>query len=558
MTLALTALLALLGCPSAPVVEPGPDCEGADQHSEECIDDDDDHTGGDDDDQVDDDDTGPLSLPGDRAFDDVTAAAGMPELPPLGCGIAVTDVNADEWPDFFVTLFGQDDQLYLNQGDGTFVKAGPEWGLNHSDYPIFGASFADMDNDGDPDMIQGKLGVNRLMRHDGDRFTDVTSGSNLGGPANHSTVNISWGDFDGDGDLDPYLTTGEPDPKIGEAIDQPDQLFRNDGGFVFTNISHVIPEPNRLGAGFVTGWTDTDHDGDLDLYTVNDFGDITSNQLYVNEGPSDTEPWTFSVATETCGCALADAGMGLGIGDIDRDGWQDFYTSNGALESQGDVFGEKLLLGAGNNLFIDATVAMDATAAHMSPNGGWTRQSSWGVDFIDIDNDGWLDIFVPFGAGGKPEPDAVMVNQQGQRFVRHENSGTESTNWSMGVAVVDFDLDGCLDLVVASRDFGGPRLYRNRCRWENHWLQVRLQGTTSNRDAVGAVAIARVNGLELREEVLSSSTSAHGGRWLTLHFGLAGATVVPELEITWPSGLVETLSDVDADQRITLVEGESR
>jgi enediyne biosynthesis protein E4 len=554
-------LMLLLGCPSE-AVDPVLDCDGEDEHDEACPDDDDDVSddddGADDDDTADDDDSGPLSLPDDRAFDDVTAEVGMPELPPMGCGVAVADVNADGWPDFYVTIFGQDDHLYLNQGDGTFEQAPQSWGLMNTEYPTFSASFADIDNDGDPDLVLGKLGVNAIFRHDGDHFTNVSNGSALAGPPEHSTVNVSWADFDQDGDLDAYLTTGEPDPKIGDAIDQPDQLLRNDGDFEFTNLSDLIPFDNRIGAGFVTGWTDTDHDGDPDLYTVNDFGDIVSNQLYINEGPSSTAEWSFSVATETCSCNLADAGMGLAIGDFDRDGWQDFYTSNGALENGGMVIGEKLLLNDGGNSFIDVTQATDATAARFSPENGWERQSSWGVDFIDVDNDGWLDVFVPFGAGGKPEPDALMVNMEGERFVQHANSGADSTNWSMGISVVDINLDGCLDMIVASRDFGGTRIYQNRCRWQTHWLQVELRGTTSNRDAVGAVAIARMGELNLREEVLSTSTSAHGSRWLTLQFGLGSADVVPELEITWPSGLVETLHDVAADQHIVVVEGEAR
>jgi hypothetical protein len=555
MKLAIAALVLVLGCPSAPTTTPDDDDVIDD---DDTVPGDDDDTVPDDDDAMDDDDSGPIALPGDRAFNDVTATSGIPELPPNGCGVAAADVNSDGWPDIYITIFGQDDQLYLNQGDGTFRKAGPEWGINMAPFPAFSASFADMDNDGDPDLMLGKLGVNRLLRNDGGHFTDVTEGSNLGGPEAYSTVNVSWGDFDNDGDLDPYLTTGEPDPKAGTEIDQPDQLYRNDGDFVFTNISEVIPEANRLGAGFVTGWTDTDHDGDPDLYTVNDFGEVVSNQMYINEGPSPTAPWSFSVATETCGCNLAEAGMGLGIGDYDRDGWQDFYTSNGARKDQGTPVGEKLLRNLGGNSFVDVSLATNATAAELRDDLSWKRQSSWGVEFLDVDNDGWLDIFVPFGARGVPEPDALLVNRGGQDFVRHENSGAESMNWSMGAAVLDFDLDGCLDLVVASREGGGPRVYRNRCLWGNHWLQVTLQGTASNRDAIGAVAVARVGDMVLREEVLSNSTSAHGGRWLTLQFGLGEATVVPELEITWPSGLVETLTDVAADQRITVVEGAAR
>ena len=516
---------------------------------------DDDESHDDDDAGPDDDDAGPDdddASPEGEYFELWTELSGVGETPPNGCSISVADIDGDGWPDFYASQFGINQLLYVNQGDGTFVESSLAWGQLNNGRPTFGSTFVDYDDDGDPDLFVLNMGPNLVLRNDGDHFTDVTAQTGLVGDEDETGNSLAFADFDGDGDLDAWLTNGEDDfDNDNPVFDAPDKLYRQDDG-VFTDISDIIPFANRNGAGFVGGWSDFDHDGDPDLYVVNDFGDIHPNQMYRNDGPSSTEPWTFTVVTDSCGCSLRDAGMGLGIGDYDRDGWQDMYTSNGALKMQGLIIGERLLRNAGDGTlsFIDVSLAANATAADLV-----TRESSWGLEFLDVDNDGWLDAFVPFGRDESPEPDALMMNRGGV-FELQENAGIESLNWGNGVGVVDFDLDGCLDLVVSSRFGTGLQLYRNRCVWGNHWLQVELRGADRNREAVGAVAVATLGSRRLREEVVAGSTSAHSSRWKTLHFGLADATTVDELEITWPNGDVEVLTDIDADQRLVLVEGE--
>ena len=519
--------------------------------------DDDDGTPDDDDAGSDDDDTGfdddDVSVPGEY-FELWTDLSGVGTTPPDGCSISVADIDGDGWPDFYASIFGMNQLLYRNQGDGTFVESSAAWGQLNNGNPTFGSSFVDYDDDGDPDLFVLNMGRNLVLRNDGDHFTDVTDEVGLAGDEDETGNSLAFADFDGDGDLDAWLTNGEDDfDNDNPVFDAPDKLYRQDDG-TFTDISDLIPFANRNGAGFVGGWSDFDHDGDPDVYVVNDFGNIHPNQMYRNDGPSSTEAWTFTVVTDTCGCALQDAGMGLGIGDYDRDGWQDMYTSNGALKMQGLIIGERLLRNAGDGTlsFIDVSLVANATAADLV-----TRESSWGLEFLDVDNDGWLDAFIPFGRDESPEPDALMMNRGGV-FELQENAGIESMNWGNGVGVVDFDLDGCLDLIVSSRYGTGLQLYRNRCTWGNHWLQVELRGADRNREAVGAVAVATVGALRLREEVVAGSTSAHSSRWKTLHFGLADAEAVDELEITWPNGDVEILQDIDADQRLVLVQGQVR
>ena len=240
--------------------------------------------------------------------------------------------------------------------------------------------------------------------------------------------------------------------------------------------------------------------------------------------------------------------MGLAIGDVDRDGWQDFYLSNGAREEQGSIVGEILLRNAGGNSFIDVSLASGAVAASIPD-----RQSSWGLEWLDVDNDGWLDAIIPYGDFEDGEPDTLMMNNGDGtlRRVQSSFSGLEGMGWGMGMGVVDYDADGCLDVMIANRWGTGPRLYRNRCTSDNHWLQVELRAPSPNTEAIGAVVVATVDGLPpLREEVVGGSTSAHSSRWKTLHFGLGQATSAA-LDITWPDGSTQSL-DVDGDQRVVV------
>ena len=198
---------------------------------------------------------------------------------------------------------------------------------------------------------------------------------------------------------------------------------------------------------------------------------------------------------------------------------------------------------------MDTTLAATATAAQLPE-----RESSWGVEFLDVDNDGWLDLYVPFGQRTTAEPDALLLNEGGT-FTRLATAGVEGTGWSMGVGVLDFDRDGCLDVVVSNRNEGGLRVLRNRCRWGNHWLQVELVGAGMNRDAVGAVVTAQVGGLSLREEVQLGSTSAHSTRWKPLHFGLGDSVLVDSLEIRWSDGSTQSMQNVESDQRLRIEQG---
>ncbi len=495
------------------------------------------------DEEHDDDDS---TYDGPTYFEDVTEQVGITGAPPGGgCGVAVGDVDNDGHPDLYVTQIQSTGLLYINDGDGGFDDRSGLWGIFRGGTQNFGAAFIDIDGDGDQDLVRPNAGENHLLINEGNYFSLASDAYGFEGE--RVSVSAAFADMDGDGDLDLYMTNGALDFGPDVVADE-DQLYRNDGG-VFTEISDVLPAENRRGFGFVSGWTDTDHDGDMDIYVVNDFGFVISNQLFVNEGLDGDGNQQFTVATNTCGCAITEAGMGLAIGDVDRDGWQDFYLSNGAREEQGTIVGEILLRNAGDNSFIDVSLANGAVAAEVPD-----RQSSWGLEWIDVDNDGWLDAVIPFGDFQDAEPDTLMMNNGDGtlRQVPDDTSGLAGMGWGMGVGVVDYDGDGCLDVMISNRWALGPRLYRNRCATDNHWLQVELRGPSPNTEAVGAVVIATVDGLPpLREEVVGGSTSAHSSRWKTLHFGLGQATMA-DLEITWPDGTTQAVPDVDGDQRVVI------
>ncbi len=516
-TLAIGLLLAaaLAGCPSDPTPDPVPPTEPS---------------------------VGPY-------FEDVTDGSGLQPGLGSGPGIALGDFDDDGWTDI-VSGRASPTRLFLNNRDGTFRDSGWPFTLAQGGFPCcpgaMSVSAGDLDNDGDLDLFVGTLGSNVLMENTGEAFVGSANTDVVAGGFDTSTVGHALADWDGDGDLDVYEANGTPLGFVGET----DRMLRNDGGLVFTDVSEMVPAELRDGAAFVASWSDFDHDGDPDVYVVNDFGWRGPNQLFRNDGRGAGGDWTFSPAGADCGCLLEENGMGVTIGDYDRDGWQDIFMGNGPglPDEQVSSAVEQLLRNDGAGRFVDATVAARAYA----PRSG-DRSNSWGVQFLDVDNDMWPDLFLPFGWFSQREQDAMLINQGGFfRFEPEPGAGTDEE--SRSVAVLDYDRDGCLDLLLTS-EFDTLRLYRNLCVTGYHFLQLELVGVTSNRDAVGAVVRVTAAGMTQREEVFAGSSSSHSSGWKTLHVGLGNAASA-DLEVTWPSGQIETFEDVPADALYRLTEGD--
>lgn len=542
-------------------------------------------------------------------------------------GVSAADIDNDGFYDLFVPD-GVESRLFVNRRDGTFEDVTAASGLPGLDGVSVGV-FADYDNDGWKDLFVSRtFRPNQLFHNEGPdgqgriRFTDVTARSGIG--ADCCTTVASWGDYDNDGDLDLYVGRYlDPRKKIPTTFyarnGEPNQLYRNDGGGTFTNVTGEAGV-GETGLCLGTAFGDYDDDGDPDLYVVNDFGRST---LYRNEGDG-----TFTDVTVASGTLAYGAGMSASFGDYDNDGKLDLYTADIRSEHgwfaepptvwrymsnswrQGvwttdmplyfeifrqsgfrfvEVFqemasGNHLLRNRGDGTFEDVSSKSGANPL------GWF----WGSAFADFDNDGWQDVYSANGWVYNDEDSEIeleflnnVVGSQKEyktgRFFdpkhfgrrswhgwernRHllnrgdgtfqeigRPAGTDLLTNSRGLAVADFWNRGVLDMAVAA-SAGRHALLRNEVGARRQWLQVELTGTKSNRDAVGARVTVRAGGKTLTREVAAGD--GYGSQsMLRLHFGLGDAPRAEELTVRWPaSGTVERLRNVPAGRIVRITEG---
>lgn len=488
-----------------------------------------------------------LSLP---TFTNVAAEAGVAlahlgaaPVMPLGGGVAMGDYDNDGLLDLYVTNQGGANALYQNRGDGTFVDRAADAAVTAPTAIGAGALWADYDNDGWRDLYVVNLGPNLLYHNNGDgTFTDVTVIAGVGDDGFGQSA--AWGDYDNDGLIDLYVVNHEG--PNGSA----DRLYHNEGRGLFRDVSYLFSHHLRSAAGFVATFVDYDDDGDVDLYVVNDktFGAHRANVLWQNEGASPDGTWRFrDVSTRTRANTVLN-GMGLAVGDFDNDADQDFAMSN--------IGPNVLLTNDGRGRFVDTSRAGGIERGRLP---GDREPLTWCVMPLDIDNDGWLDLFFCGSPLDKGDglPSALFHNLQNGTFADiSTQAGFAGEAWTRAGAYGDYDNDGAVDFYVVN--YNQPAaLYRNTLydhgAQNANWLTVRLTGVISNRDALGAKVRLTAGGqTQLRQ--IQSGGSLGAGNDLAAYFGLGNATRVDRLEITWPSGITQLLTDLPVNQTLAVTE----
>jgi hypothetical protein len=501
----------------------------------------------------------------------------LPEV--MGCGAAFLDYDNDGWLDiilltgrrFEATPENATIRLYRNNRDGTFSDVTRKSGLSRSVWAT-GITVGDYDNDGFDDVFITCWGQNILFHNNGDgTFSDVTGKAGLAHPGKRFATGCTWIDYDRDGKLDLFVSHYAAfDPKTvpprgkdpacnyfgvatlcGPAgLDREScRLYRNNGDGTFRDVSDKAGIAGVRGYGLTAAATDFDGDGWPDIYVA---CDSTPSLFFHNNHDG-----TFTEQGLERGVSLSEdgqeqAGMGLGIGDIDGDGFLDIFKTH----FRGDT--QVLYRNNGKGFFRDVTVRAGL--------GVETRFVAWGAAIVDLDNDGLADIFFTTGMvypeveakiPGAPwkTPNVVFRNLGGGRFEEladEAGPGVAEAHSSRGAAFGDFDNDGDMDVLIVNLN-EPPSLLRNDLGGTGHWLKVLLEGTTSNRSAIGAHVIATYGETRQAQAVLAQSSylSANDRR---LHFGLGTATSA-DLEIRWPNGGRESIAKVAADQLVVVREG---
>ena len=526
-------------------------------------------------------------------FEDVTQQAGLHWqhrsggsekwhiLEAKGGGAAFLDYDGDGHLDIYLVngstlertghVSPLDNALYRNTGGGRFADVTATAGANDTSWGM-GCVAADYDNDGNADLYITNYGANRLYRNRGDgRFEDATVSAGVGG--DRWSTGAAFGDYDLDGDLDLYVANYvDFDPDIRRE-DRPfcqwksvdvfcgprslrgaaDRLYRNegDGRFVDKTADAGVEDRHKY-YGFAALFSDYDQDGWPDLFVAND---STPNLLYHNLGDGRFEDVALAEGVAYNYAGKGQAGMGAAWGDYDGDGFLDLFITHFASDYNTLYRNER------GRFFVDVTLKAGLGDKSLPYVG-------WGTCFIDYDHDRDLDLFVANGHV-YPQVDRLQLSEetyaQPNQLFENRGDGTfgavegvkalQERRVSRGACRGDYDNDGDLDLLILNLD-DLPTLMRNDSA-TGHWFAVHLVGRRSNRDGIGArIAVFSEGKKQVREAVAGSGFL--GGHDPRLHFGLAGSSKVDSLEVRWPSGVVDRLYELSADQLVVLVEGKGR
>lgn len=535
----------------------------------------------------------PSGRPFNAHFVDVGAAAGLRAptiyggveskkyiLESTGCGCAFIDYDNDGWMDIFLLcgtrLEGAPaeatNRLYKNNRDGTFADVTEKAGLHAVGWAC-GVCIGDYNNDGFEDIFCTYFGQNVLYRNNGDgTFTNATKASGLVNDEPRWGAGCSFLDYNRDGHLDLFVSNyvrfsfeHAPVPGANTNCNWKGipvecgprglptglhSLYKNNGDGTFTDVSQqsgVALATKCYGMTVVAA--DLDEDGWPDIYVA---CDSTPSLLFMNNHDG-----TFREEGVLRGVALSDdgeeqAGMGVGVGDYDLDGHLDLFKTHFADDAN------VLYRNDGKGNFDDVT--------RRSRVGVETRYICWGAGMVDLDNDGYPDLFMVTG-NVYPEVEKVLPqyanktpravfrnlgNNTFEELVEAAGPGVAEAHCSRGCAFGDFDNDGDIDMLILNLN-ENPSLLRNDIRGKQNWIKVKLEGVKSNRSAIGARVLAHYGRKTQAQSVLSQSSfySCNDSR---LHFGLGSNTLV-SVDVHWPNGLVESYKQLPINQLVTLREG---
>lgn len=521
-------------------------------------------------------------------FTDITEKAGIvfkhvsaPEkryiVESMSGGVALLDYDNDGFLDIYLVNSLSVDivrakqktrsSLYHNNGNGTFTDVAAKAGVSDIGWGM-GVATGDYNNDGFEDIYVTCLGPNHLLKNNGNgTFTDVTQRSGTNDP--RWSTGAAFVDYDNDGNLDLFVSNYvdfdvDHLPEFGKGrscqfkgipvqcgprglAGAGDSLFHNEGDGTFTDVSRkagVADPDGYYGLGVIC--SDFDGDGLVDIYVAND---STPNFLYHNNGDSTFKDVGFSSGTAVNENGSEQGSMGVTLGDYDHDGKLDLFITNF------DDDYNTLYHNDGRGSFTDLSYAAKVAAASLPYVG-------WGTNFFDYDNDGWVDLLV---VNGHVYPQLPTYKQR--NLLHHNNRDRTFTEvgadmgmpftekrTGRGAAFGDIDNDGDVDFIINNLD-GAPQLLRNDGGNSNNSVLVKMIGTKSNRDGIGARVTIVSGDLSQIEEVYSGGSYISQND-LRLHFGFETRTKIDSLEVRWPSGMVDKIPGTSANKLLTIKEGQ--
>ncbi len=479
-------------------------------------------------------------------------------------GAAMFDYDNDGDLDIYVANgHGYRNYLLENDGEGDFRDVSREAGVAVT-VETHGVASADIDNDGDADLFAATDGRNYLFLNNGDgTFDDITESAGI--VSRYFSSTVAFADVDNDGYVDVYVGgAGGEDGVERNRIVGTGELYLNNGDLTFRDIT------DETGTEATYTWSvrfcDYDDDGDPDLFTANDQGIALAGEwspirLYRNDGNL-----RFTDVTREAGLGITGSWMGLAFGDYDQDGDFDFFATNvggsfvdkkghqeydlhGFFRNDGGVF---------RNIAEELEVSENLTLAKL--------EFGWGTVFTDFDNDGDLDLYYVGNYDmlqAYNNPGHLLINDGAgafrdstARYGLRTIDGTGTPSIAVGVATGDVNNDGHVDIFVANAGTnfrtGYPMLFTKKFD-DNNWIRLKLEGAESNRSAIGArIRLTAGGKTQIRDVASGGSSFSQNSLWPT--FGIGESTVIDDIEIRWPSGIVQTFKEVEPNQTLEILE----